>query len=403
MIIKRILRMASRSGNAFEQFQSIKSEKLNDKDLNDHLSNLKLEDWKYNRQDGKLTKRVCTKDMKNNSNELLQSINSVAQRLGVKPDYVTGYDYVEVSVYSPDLKGVSQKDVGLASAINRLEKRHREYCKEPKSGYRCELKEDEEREIYSAVSGRAENSNHGYGQQSGYAQKDATRGQKDGHGQKEHQPKGPSYTGSQSGQKHDDKTAADGYNFNGANKSGAQGLNREKNSNDRYVSSECSKMGSDHKHEEKCNPNYDQKQQSKNAYQSGQESNYGKGSKSDQGVRKEDRNLSGNKQGDHKQADPKQAREENQKVNARQNQDQDKTKKLNNDSNEFPHDRTGHLNNGSHAKDSQPKDNYKSPYGESSHKTRDGKEEPKGKFGADKPSKNAHEDKDKYLNEKSYK
>lgn len=342
MFIKRLARFASSASKGFDRFQSLKAEKLNDKDLSDQLANLKLDDWKYDRKQGRLSKKVCTKDMKNKSNELLQSVNVYAQRIGAKPDYVTGYDYVEISVFSPDLNGVSQKDVGLASAISRLEKRHREYCLEPKSGYRCELKEDEESEIYTAVSGRADSSNKGYGQSSGQAIKD--------------QPKGPSYSGSASGLKQDPKTAPDGFDSNVAAKS---------------------------------------------ADQSGAESHYGKGFKTDQGVKKEGKSPVKEGQSPVKEQDEvksQEAREQDQKLNARQNQDHDKkfNSKSSDDQNEFPH---GQKDDGNKKGQSNSGKTIAGPRGSQ----QKGKEEPKGKFARDRPTKNAHEDKDRYLNEKSAK
>lgn len=211
MFIKRIGRFFGKGSGHFEQFQSIKARKLEDQELNSQLKNLKLDDWKYDKNGNRISKRVCMKDMKNNSSELLQSINGIAQRMGLKPDYVTGYEYVEVSLSTNDLKGVSQKDLGLASAIDRLERAHRAYCKEPKHDYKCELKPEDEREIYNAVSVRLANPGHDQSHADSHGKEGSVQGG---------QHKGSSYEagkgscGTSSHDHKDNKTGADGYNYN---------------------------------------------------------------------------------------------------------------------------------------------------------------------------------------------
>lgn len=373
MLLRRIARLVSKNGGPFDQFKDIKEEKLNERDISDQLKSNKLNDWKFDKISNRITKRVSTKDLNNRSSELLQSINFYAQRIGAKPDFVTGYDYVEISVSSPALQGVSQKDVGLASAIDRLEQKHREHVKNPKGNYRCELSAEDETDIYNNVKGRKDNATHGSevkkdheaqerersSGQSGYGQSDSkvdrnrsenkdaenvrdrntaqsffsnsksAEQQTRGYGQSntsaikddkqnynkqnaEKQPQGPSYRGGSNYEEPDGKQGADGYDYQNENRQNTP-----------------KKSSADQKQQSKQNPNYTQKDASQNAYQSAAESKYGSGSKTDQGVRN-------NSKSDGKDKDSS---------NASKKQENLTGKTHNDDPNEYPHshkDDTGH-------------------------------------------------------------
>lgn len=168
-MFKNIAKFFAKNGGYFDQFKDLKASRLEEKELNDQLKTLRLDDWKFDKTGNKISKRLSTKDFKN-SNDFVQALNGVAQRIGVKPDVSPGYDYLDINLTSNDLKGVSQKDLGLASSINRLERSYRDYLQKGSnnSDFKLELRPEEEEEIFNSVSGRAENSEKGYGQDTGF-------------------------------------------------------------------------------------------------------------------------------------------------------------------------------------------------------------------------------------------
>ncbi len=369
MLFRRIARLVSKTNGNFDQFKDIKEEKLKESDINDQLKNNNLKDWKFDKSNNRITRRVSTKDFNNTASELLQSINSYAQRMGVKPDYVTGFDYVEINVSSPSLQGVSQKDVGLAAAIDRLEQKHREHMKDPKSGYRCELSAEDETAIYNSVKGRKETSNRGYGAQQDHEDKDKHKSpEQKGYGQseaktdrnkqynrdtetsngKDAQERNYNQSVSSNNKTVDQQNRGYGQDTGYAIKDEKKREEKPTNENQpkgpsyrggsNYEELDCKpgadgydyqnetkredgpKGSTDQKHQSKPNPNYTQKDSSDSAYKSGAESNYGKGSKTDQGIR------NGSKPDKENSNEPKKP-------------DPVTTKVHNDDQNEYPHPR----------------------------------------------------------------
>lgn len=448
MFVKRLARLFAKSPSSFEGLRDVKGKRLEEAELTDGLRSFKLDDWKYDKSGNRITKRVSTKDFQNNTQEFLQSVNGVAQKFGLKPDFVTGYEYVEVSLNSPDLKGVSQKDLGLASAINKLEQSHRTYCREGKSkdGYRCELRPEDEQEIYNAVAGQTggqdrayqQDKNQGYGVNQGFDANPRQAGNQSygthvGQGSGQAQNKNDDFHGGSQtyGSQHADKYQGDsasrtanadkGYGNSsgyakaeqggqqgGAHKGGQQtsqqgGAQQYRGSS--YGDRTSGSAGSGAQKAEADGYDF-HKEGADSAYKSGQESKYAKGSHTDQGVREKDRVGTKYPDSQKDQAYQESDRLKAQGAEAKKKDDGSNKIKNNNDSNEYPSSRL------------EPKDSTKpedrglkrpSPYSDDhTQRVQDGKDGSQNNYGKGKADREKsqylnNQDKHKNINEKSYK
>ena len=229
-MLKNITRFFAKKGGYFDRFADIKPTRLEESELNNQLQTLKLDDWKYDKSGNRLSKRLSTKDYKN-SNDFVTAVNGVAGRIGAKADISPGYDYLDINLNTQDLKGVSHRDLGLASSINRLEKSYRDYIKDgsEKKDYKLELNQQDEEDIFNSVTkSSGHNEGKGYGQSSGFADNVQT----------DQSGKGASY-GQSYGQNQPNQQTAQS--------NAGQGMSYGQNGS-------CDTSDKDHKHSQECGP-----------------------------------------------------------------------------------------------------------------------------------------------------
>lgn len=170
-MFKKISNYFTKGAGHLEKLAEGRTTRMEQKDLQEHMKDLNLKEWKFDQEANRLSRRLSTKGYQNTS-DFVQAVKGVAERMGITPDIKNGVDYLDLSLSGKDANGVGQGHVGLASAIDRLEKSYQTYIKEglKKPDYKLELNEKDEEDIYNSLTRARKNEGKGYGQSSGYAQ-----------------------------------------------------------------------------------------------------------------------------------------------------------------------------------------------------------------------------------------